>query len=125
MGSHSLEPRRSILKQLYNNSNNILPQFEEFENTGNRKIDSTLSLNKMKLLILIGIILTVAVASNNGSPYFECSDTNYGKTDSTGNGCDWYDENMISCGEHDDSDFAAFSLCCGCGGGKIDTSGVL
>merc|ERR1711972_409313 len=65
-----------------------------------------------------------------------CSDADNGATDKDGDGCDWYtthDTNGDHCGQHDDSDFSALSMCCRCGGGSdtgsdtcktIGTSGV-
>ena len=52
-----------------------------------------------------------------------CTDSNDGATDSYGDGCTWYTEeirdnpNSGDCGRFDDSDFAALTMCCSCGGG--------
>ena len=45
-----------------------------------------------------------------------CIDTDDGKTDSAGFGCEFY-ARIGRCGRYDNSDFTAASLCCGCGGG--------
>ena len=61
-----------------------------------------------------------------------CLDTDDGKRDGRGEDCLWYYhylnaemhlnvEMQSSCGEFDDSDFTATSLCCACGGGKPGT----
>ena len=46
----------------------------------------------------------------------ECTDTDKGKTDSSGDGCVWYRNNPNYCGEFNDDDFNAHELCCGCKG---------
>jgi len=51
-------------------------------------------------------------------------------TDVYGDGCDWYADNVGSCGLFDDSDFAARDLCCACQGaggdyGSYDNDDVL
>lgn len=38
-------------------------------------------------------------------------------TDTTGDGCDWYDRFNSTCGDFDDDDFFARLDCCACGGG--------
>jgi len=43
-----------------------------------------------------------------------CYDTNYGATDKEGDGCSWYIENSDYCGDYDDDDFRAESMCCSC-----------
>ena len=50
-----------------------------------------------------------------------CVDTDNGKTDSTGDGCEHYEHNPSICGRYDDIDFTARLLCCGCGGGSTGT----
>merc|ERR550539_1614533 len=47
-----------------------------------------------------------------------CIDTNGGKTDLGGDGCDFYHDYPRECGDFDDFDFTATSLCCACGGGS-------
>ena len=49
-----------------------------------------------------------------------CQSTNFGATDNGGDGCDWYDvlNRSGTCGDYDDADFDAKSMCCACGGGR-------
>ena len=49
-----------------------------------------------------------------------CFDTNGIFTDSGGDYCTWYDMNSIACGNYDDNDFTASSVCCACGGGSTN-----
>ena len=46
----------------------------------------------------------------------ECSDTNNGATDSYGDGCEYYVDNDDECGNYDDNDFTANTMCCACRG---------
>ena len=48
-----------------------------------------------------------AVAAN-------CSDSDNGATDIYGDGCSWYWEAPEYCGDHDDDDFEANTMCCRC-----------
>ena len=52
-----------------------------------------------------------------------CSDTSYGATDDGGDACTWYDSNQSDCGNYDDTDFFANTMCCACGGGSSTGSG--
>ena len=45
-----------------------------------------------------------------------CIDSDNGKTDTDGDGCEWYDANLGHCGDYDDDDFRAKELCCSCKG---------
>jgi len=50
-----------------------------------------------------------------------CVDTDNGAKDNDNDGCDWYDgraSRVGQCGGHDDTDFKARTMCCGCGGGR-------
>ena len=47
-----------------------------------------------------------------------CIDTDDGKTDKDGDGCEYYDDWPGDCGSYDDLDFTATSVCCACGGGE-------
>lgn len=47
-----------------------------------------------------------------------CTGTDYGKTDSGGDTCEWYDSNSSYCGSFDDGDFRANEMCCACNGGS-------
>ena len=46
-----------------------------------------------------------------------CTDTNAGM-DSGNDGCSWYSMYPEYCGNYDDEDFTASSMCCSCGGGS-------
>lgn len=46
-----------------------------------------------------------------------CEDTTQGATDSFGDSCSWYARNLGFCGDFDDYDFDASSMCCSCSGG--------
>ena len=46
----------------------------------------------------------------------ECQNSNIGKTDTWGNDCMFYDHHPNDCGNYDDDDFAAYSMCCACKG---------
>lgn len=46
-----------------------------------------------------------------------CEDTDWYATDTYGDGCSWY-TGGTGCGNYDDWDFDANSMCCGCGGGS-------
>jgi hypothetical protein len=50
----------------------------------------------------------------------ECQSTNFEATDNGNDGCDWYERRNRSerCGDYDDADFDANSMCCACGGGR-------
>merc|ERR1712228_720454 len=53
-----------------------------------------------------------------------CSDSDFGATDTYGDGCDWYtdhDTDGVHCGQHDDPDFSSNVMCCRCGGGSTST----
>jgi len=43
-----------------------------------------------------------------------CVDTDYGATDSYGDGCYWYANSPWDCGLYDDDDFSSMDMCCGC-----------
>merc|ERR550537_1534468 len=62
-----------------------------------------------------------------GSPAgeMECHDTNEWALDGGNNpqGCDWYWQDASKCGRRDDEDFAAYTMCCACGGGEWGYSG--
>ena len=56
-----------------------------------------------------------------------CFDTDAGALDTNGNGCDWSGyspDSPLYCttGYQDDGDFTAMDMCCGCGGGEMDTT---
>ena len=44
-----------------------------------------------------------------------CIDETNGATDSYDDGCNYYDDNPTECGNYDDEDFKANSMCCACG----------
>ena len=48
--------------------------------------------------------------------FVECADTDNGKKDSWGDGCDWYQNYPEDCGIFDDDDFNSYEMCCGCKG---------
>ena len=43
-----------------------------------------------------------------------CVDETNGATDDSGDGCDWYIGRLQWCGQYDDEDFKANSMCCAC-----------
>ena len=45
-----------------------------------------------------------------------CTDTDNGATDTGFDGCAWYDNNLLECGNYDDDDFVSNEVCCACGG---------
>ena len=49
-----------------------------------------------------------------------CTDTNDGATDDHTYGCEEYNSGWSPCGDYDDGDFIASSMCCGCGGGSTE-----
>jgi len=57
------------------------------------------------------------------TPHPECSDTDGGAKDSTGQGCatGYSYHYAMWCGEYDSSDFTASAMCCVCGGGLFPT----
>ena len=81
--------------------------------------------------------MTATPANNPGSrsitgPYLtiffsditsSCTDAANGGVDNGGDGCDWYETNLSSCGYYDDDDFIANNMCCYCDGGEVATSG--
>merc|ERR1719399_37000 len=54
-----------------------------------------------------------------------CTDTNNAARDNGGDGCTWggylAGGSNSQCGNYDDSDFAACTMCCGCGGGSVSS----
>jgi hypothetical protein len=56
--------------------------------------------------IELGMLLTSYVNIDNGA------------TDSFGDNCAWYETQMESCGNFDDDDFTAGTMCIACGGGE-------
>ena len=54
----------------------------------------------------------------------ECENVDYGRTDSRGMGCTSYDEKTSDCGENDDDDFTARTMCCACKGNCIISSNI-
>ena len=44
----------------------------------------------------------------------ECYDTDYGVKDRSGDGCEAYNSEPSACGEFDDDDFTASTMCCAC-----------
>jgi len=50
----------------------------------------------------------------------DCQDSEYGRTDRDGHGCKWYNYYPQDCGNYDDDDFTAKSLCCACKAPKED-----
>ena len=50
----------------------------------------------------------------------QCANTDNGALDMTGDSCvGWYNDNPEDCGEYDDDDFQANTMCCAC-----KTSGI-
>ena len=48
----------------------------------------------------------------------DCKDTDNGVYDRTGDNClSWYKDFPESCGDYDDEDFTANTMCCACGSG--------
>jgi len=64
----------------------------------------------MKFSIAASSLIALSSASS-------CSNTAFGATDLTNDGCEWYDTFPNSCGDWDDDDFTASSMCCACDGG--------
>jgi len=54
---------------------------------------------------------------NSYFPKVGCTDSDNGKKDKDGDGCNRYKD--VWCGIYDDNDFNSRSMCCVCGGGKI------
>ena len=52
----------------------------------------------------------------------ECENLGSGRTDSREMGCTSYDEKTSDCGEYDDDDFTARTMCCACKGSCILSS---
>ena len=50
-----------------------------------------------------------------------CTDTADGKNGKFGTNCAHYREFPSQCGDHDEVDFKAASVCCACGGGETGT----
>ena len=50
--------------------------------------------------------------------YDTCVDVSTDHTDASGDGCEWYMNNVDSCGKHDTSTFVATELCCACNSGN-------
>ena len=48
--------------------------------------------------------------------FSDCFDTDNNATDKYGTGCDFYEENPARCGQDDDEDFSARTMCCSCKG---------
>lgn len=45
----------------------------------------------------------------------ECTDADNGATDVIGNTCaSWYNDHPDTCGDYDDDDFTAYTMCCRC-----------
>jgi len=55
----------------------------------------------------------------------DCQDSEYGRTDRDGHGCKWYNYYPQDCGNYDDDDFTAKSLCCACKAPKEDAQDFL
>ena len=43
-----------------------------------------------------------------------CVDETNGATDTDGDGCDYYESHQNQCGDFDNDDFIAKSMCCAC-----------
>ena len=58
--------------------------------------------------------------------YDSCLNTDNGAEGSNGKGCgNYYYQHDSDCGAHDDDDFKATKMCCGCGGGATQADGKL
>ena len=51
-----------------------------------------------------------------------CYSTEGSARDNGGDSCSWYSRYSSSCGDYDDSNFRAYSMCCACGGGSRTSS---
>lgn len=60
-----------------------------------------------------------ALIGGNMFGLLQCDNTDTGgEVDKESNGCSWYEMNAQYCGNYDDDDFTAKTLCCICGGGN-------
>lgn len=59
-----------------------------------------------------------------GQTSSSCYDTNGGALDSGSDSCRWYYGQELRCGDFDDSNFVASTMCCACGGGCFNTNGA-
>ena len=59
-------------------------------------------------------MLLLVLVENGNTLSDICYDTNNGATDRENDGCSWYNLNKDQCGDHDDDDFQAKSMCCSC-----------
>ena len=64
----------------------------------------------MKFSVTASALTTLSMASS-------CTNTAFGATDSTRDGCEWYEQFPTACGDWDDDDFRANDMCCACDGG--------
>lgn len=53
-----------------------------------------------------------------------CEDTEGGARDSGNDSCSWYEMYPHRCGDYDDEDFTASSMCCTCSGGSLVTTAI-
>jgi len=92
-----------------------------FSDTRRAKLYQATMMNLMLAMCIVALSWTVSVKGVNGF----CIDIDGGVVDKDGDGCGWYTSHPGSCGEYDDANFTAASLCCACGGGTpgecIDT----
>jgi len=71
-----------------------------------------------KLKNLDGSIMTKRRELEDSRRNLGCKDTDKGLKDSYGDGCEWYDDYPLGCGNYDVSGgFRANAMCCSCGGG--------
>merc|ERR1719465_244146 len=63
---------------------------------------------------------TMCCACGGGSTQAKCADLDNGRIDSHNDPCSWYTgDNIAQCGNFDDDDFTARTMCCACGGGSM------
>lgn len=74
----------------------------------------TAALSSVILMSTFGAIHDGAAVADGMAA---CADTNGVARDSSGNGCNYYQYPISSCGYYDTGEFTAQNMCCTCGGG--------
>jgi len=78
-----------------------------------RDIVDYVDVNQMRSFAKLAVVYISEIA-NGEIEVTQCINTDNGATDDGGDSCDWYDDNSNRCGDYDDDDFTADTMCCAC-----------
>jgi len=82
-----------------------------YHSTGDTLVN--VDVNQMSSFAKLAVVYISEIAKGE-IEVTQCINTDNGATDDGGDSCDWYDDNSNRCGDYDDDDFTADTMCCAC-----------